>query len=179
MTRIARGATLVLPILIVAFAVWQSLAQPPAPDSQPLFTYADSELSPNPSFIAYGDMRFTDPKETTATNPVVRKWLVDRIGTSPLRSRVRFLVCAGHIHNYERFLRDGVVYLVSGGAGAKPRPIVRGETDLFQDPAAANYHYVKFVLHDNVVDAGMVRVANPAAPAPEWETKDTFQLVGQ
>jgi hypothetical protein len=31
--------------------------------------------------IAYGDMRFTDPKETAATDPKVRKWLVDRIAS--------------------------------------------------------------------------------------------------
>lgn len=30
-------------------------------------------------FIAYGDTRFTDPAETSATNPKVRRWLVDQI----------------------------------------------------------------------------------------------------
>ena len=29
--------------------------------------------------VAYGDMRFTDPSNTTRHNPRVRKWLVDRI----------------------------------------------------------------------------------------------------
>ena len=29
--------------------------------------------------IAYGDIRFTDPAETAATNPKVRRWLVERI----------------------------------------------------------------------------------------------------
>ncbi|HEY0799660.1 MAG TPA: metallophosphoesterase, partial [Steroidobacteraceae bacterium] len=32
-------------------------------------------------------------------------------------SAVRFVVSAGHIHNYERFAREGVTYLVSGGGG--------------------------------------------------------------
>src|SRR5580692_11973271 len=31
--------------------------------------------------IAYGDMRFTGPKETQATNPKVRKWLVDKVAS--------------------------------------------------------------------------------------------------
>jgi len=91
---------------------------------------------------------------------------------------VRFIVCAGHIHNYERFLRDDVTYLVSGGAGAKPRPIVRGDDDLFRDTAEVNYHYVKFVLRGNTINADMVRVADPAARAPKWEIKDHFQIVG-
>jgi hypothetical protein len=34
-------------------------------------------------------------------------------------------VSAGHIHNYERLERDGVVYLVSGGGGAAPYEIDR------------------------------------------------------
>jgi hypothetical protein len=40
-------------------------------------------------------------------------------------SRARFVVSAGHIHNYERLERDGVVYLVSGGGGAAPYEIDR------------------------------------------------------
>ena len=33
-------------------------------------------------------------------------------------SHARFLVSAGHIHNYERNIVDGVTYLVAGGGGA-------------------------------------------------------------
>jgi hypothetical protein len=331
MIRHVRRAAVVLSIVVLAFIGWRAIGQTPAASAtQPLFTYADSDLSPNPFWIAYGDMRFTDPKETDATNPVIRKWLVDRIAeekpdavllsgdvpwhgydtgdykqyrsetepwrrgsirvipalgnhelngndpatglenwwtafptlrgyrwysvrlgsnvavlnvdsnssllpgsdqqrwiagqlealpasvkfvvfnmhhppladyqaqgdadhnprpneialagmlkASPLRSRVRFIVCAGHIHNYERFLQDDTTYLVSGGAGAKPRTIVRAKDDLYQDPAPANYHYVKFVLRGNVVDAEMVRLADPASLTPKWEVKDTFQIAGR
>jgi len=37
----------------------------------------------------------------------------------------RIIVCAGHIHNYERFSQHGVIYLVSGGGGASPVPVER------------------------------------------------------
>ena len=54
-------------------------AQSPAGDGKPLFKIKDNKLSPSPVVIAYGDMRFTDPKDTVVTNPKIRRWLVDRI----------------------------------------------------------------------------------------------------
>ncbi len=291
---------------------------------QALFRVADSELSSSPVVSAYGDMRFTDPKQTNATNPKVRRWLVDRIAAekpdavlisgdlpwngsvtndyavyhaetvpwraahiliSPAlgnhefhgelhlclnnwwnefpqllghrwysialgsrlfvlnldsnssllpnseqaawikaqlaslpssvqfvflnmhhppvadvqakpdddhnprpneialanllkttRTNVRFVVCAGHIHNYERFLQDGVVYLVSGGGGAKPKPVVRELRDQYRDTDFPNYHYVKFVLGANGLDVDMIRVADPAALVPSWQLKDHFEV---
>ncbi len=45
----------------------------------PLIRIADTELAQPLVLVAYGDMRFTDPKETDATNPKIRRWLVDKI----------------------------------------------------------------------------------------------------
>lgn len=291
---------------------------------QALFRVPDSEISSSPVVIAYGDMRFTDPKETNATNPKVRRWLVDRIAvekpdavllsgdipwngnvandyvvyhaeTAPWRAahilvspalgnhefhgelqlclnnwwnefpqlrgrrwysialgsrlfvlnldsnssllpdseqaawikaqlgslaptvqfvffnmhhppvadvqakpdddhnprpneialagflktaskNVRFVVCAGHIHNYERFFQDGVVYLVSGGGGAKPRPVVRELSDQYRDEDFPNYHYVKLVLGADRLNVDMIRVADPAAGSPSWQLKDRFEI---
>lgn len=50
------------------------LAQP-----GPTFVVKDSELPKNLSIIVYGDMRFTDPSNTTASNPDARRALVARI----------------------------------------------------------------------------------------------------
>jgi len=130
-----------------------NMHHPPVADFQ---TGADADHNARPSEIA----------------------LADLLKTSPPRSRIRFIVCAGHIHNYERFLRDRVTHLVSGGAGAKPRPIVRGEDDLFRDTSEVNYHYVKFVLRGNTITAEMVRLADPTATTAKWEVKDHFQIIG-
>jgi acid phosphatase type 7 len=102
--------------------------------------------------------------------------LADYLTTAPQGKRVRFIVNAGHIHNYERFFRDGTVYLVSGGGGAKPLAVTRGPNDLYQGTEFPNYHYMKFVFHGKHLNAEMIRVADPSAEKPKWEVKDRFRI---
>jgi calcineurin-like phosphoesterase family protein len=88
----------------------------------------------------------------------------------------KIIVSAGHIHNYERFLRSDVTYLVSGGGGAKPVPVDRAPEDLYQSNDFPNYHYVKFVLNGNALHGTMYRLADVNANAPAWETRDEFTI---
>jgi hypothetical protein len=104
------------------------------------------------------------------------KALADFLARAPGRDHASFVVIAGHIHNYERFYQDGIVYLVSGGGGAKPRPIVRHPGDLYQDASFPNYCYVKFVEDGDRLDATMIRVADPDAFSPSWQEKDHFDV---
>ena len=313
---------------VIALAGWQAECQAQTGDREPLFRIADSHLSASPVVISYGDMRFTDPEETAATNPKIRRWLVDAIAkekpdalllggdvvwhgqvandyavyeseTAPWRTahifisatlgnhelngddreqciqnwwnafpklrgkrwysiqlgskvfvlnldsnssllpgseqvnwlreqlaslpssikfvflnlhhppvadplpnakeddsprpneialaeflkawaprkQARYIVTAAHVHNYERFLQDGVVYLVSGGGGAKPSALPpRGPADLYQERSDPNYHYMKFVVHEDKIEAQMIRVTDPLADSPRWEVKDRFQV---
>ena len=100
--------------------------------------------------------------------------VVDLLKKEKLKSKAKFVVVAGHIHNYERFEQDGVVYLVSGGGGAPPQTIARTPTDLYQDNSFPNFHYVKFVLNGDTLDATMYRLADTSGPV--WEPKDTFKV---
>ena len=102
--------------------------------------------------------------------------LADYLKSAPQSKRVRFIVNAGHIHNYERFFRDGTVYLVSGGGGAAPVPVTRTDSDLYKGTEYPNYHYLKFVLRGRRLNGEMIRVADPAADKPKWEVKDRFQI---
>ena len=43
------------------------------------FRISENDLTHPIRIIAYGDMRFTDPIEIKATNPKVRRWLVEQI----------------------------------------------------------------------------------------------------
>jgi hypothetical protein len=101
--------------------------------------------------------------------------LADLLKSAAVTSKTRFLVIAGHFHNYERFLQDDVAYLVSGGGGAHPYPVVRTPSDLYQDTSFPNFHYVKLVLVGNILRGTMYRLDLDAA-TPTWQAKDTFEL---
>jgi len=105
--------------------------------------------------------------------------LTEVLARAAAHTRARLIVCAGHVHNYERFEQDGVVYLVSGGGGAKPLPVVRREPgDRYPDPDFPNYHYVRFVLDGERLAGEMVRLTDYEARAPHvWAVKDRFDVL--
>jgi predicted MPP superfamily phosphohydrolase len=79
MARISRSHPLVL-VLILAAAVgaWgQHSPQPPM--TGPTFTVPGITAGQALKIVAYGDTRFTDPKNDADTNPRVRQYLVQQI----------------------------------------------------------------------------------------------------
>jgi hypothetical protein len=103
--------------------------------------------------------------------------LADYLKTVAPQSAARFVVSAGHIHNYERFVQDGVMYLVSGGGGATPYEVERTPGDLYQDRDFPNYHYVRFELRGNTLLGEMIRLNDYSAPVPgQWQTRDRFEI---
>jgi hypothetical protein len=97
--------------------------------------------------------------------------------TAAAHSAARFVVSAGHIHNYERLAQDGVTYLVSGGGGATPYDVDRTAADLYQDRDFPNYHYVRFELRGPTFSGEMIRLQDYAAPSPShWRLKDRFEI---
>ena len=89
-------------------------------------------------------------------------------------SHAQFIVAAGHIHNYERASVDGVTYLVSGGGGAHPYPVVRTSQDRYQSTDFPNFHYILFRLEGKRLDATMFRLGFPIADPPQWQARDSF-----
>ena len=103
--------------------------------------------------------------------------LAEYLKTVAPQSVARFVVSAGHIHNYERFAADGVVYLVSGGGGAIPYEVDRTGLDQYQGSDFPNYHYVRFELHGDRAVGEMIRLGDYAAPKPtQWQTRDRFEI---
>jgi hypothetical protein len=87
------------------------------------------------------------------------------------------VVFNGHIHNYERFERKGVEYIVTGGGGAEPYPLLfRGDADLYKDESFPVYHYLTLDIANGVLSATMWKVKDPDAPVLSVEAMDHFTL---
>ncbi len=50
-------------------------------EAKPTFIVDRNKPPKHWTIIAYGDMRFTDPANVKATNPKVRRWLVDKLAS--------------------------------------------------------------------------------------------------
>ncbi|MBV8909753.1 MAG: metallophosphoesterase [Gammaproteobacteria bacterium] len=87
------------------------------------------------------------------------------------------IVVGSHVHNYERYYRDGVTYLVSGGGGAKPVPAARLFGERSNLKTSVNYHYVRFVLDGNLLTGTMVRFdATVDRGTDPWSEPDRFEI---
>jgi len=92
------------------------------------------------------------------------------------KMKAKIIVSAGHIHNYERFSRGDVTYLVAGGGAASPVDVERKPEDLYQNKDFPNYHFVEFVLNGDTLSAKMYRLKDATAEKPEWEVRDSFEI---
>lgn len=93
------------------------------------------------------------------------------------RIRAKVVVFNGHIHNYERFERFGVEYVVTGGGGAVPYPVLfRGGGDLYRDTGYPVYHYLVVDVAGHKLHAVMWKVKDPEAAELQVEIKDEFTV---
>jgi acid phosphatase type 7 len=134
--------------------VFIALHHPPVADKQ---TLTEVDHNPRPNEVA----------------------LRDYISKVAPKSRARFIVVAGHIHNYERLDVNGVTYLVSGGGGARPYEVERGAEDKYQTTDSVNFHYLLFRLEGDQLHSTMYRLADPSADKPEWQTRDSFVVASK
>jgi acid phosphatase type 7 len=134
--------------------VFIGLHHPPVADKQ---TLTEVDHNPRPNEIA----------------------LRDYLSKVAPQSHAQFIVAAGHIHNYERLIVDGVTYLVSGGGGAHPYQVERGPADQYRAGDAINFHYILFHLDGKQLHGTMYRLAEPAAETPEWQVRDTFVITAR
>jgi acid phosphatase type 7 len=91
--------------------------------------------------------------------------------------RPQVIVVGSHVHNYERYYRNGVTYLVSGGGGAKPVPAARMFGEKSRLRTSVNYHYIRFVLDRGELSGTMVRFdASDPTGANSWTEPDHFEI---
>ena len=102
--------------------------------------------------------------------------LRDYLSASAKTVHARFIVSAGHIHNYERHFYENVVYLVAGGGAAHPVYVERTPDDLYQSELFPNYRFVKFTLEPDRLHGAMYRVEDPESSNLELMIKDEFDI---
>jgi len=88
--------------------------------------------------------------------------------------RARLLVVAGHVHNYERYEHNGVMYVVSGGGGAQPYSIPRTPSDFYREPGPS-YHYCTVDVQGNKLALEMHKLELVGEKAI-WRVADKFEL---
>jgi len=88
--------------------------------------------------------------------------------------KARVVVVSSHVHNYERFHRDDVTYLVSGGGGAKPVPVLRLFGELSKLQTGENFHYLRFRLEGGTLQGTMVRFDPERNSESAWTEPDRF-----
>jgi hypothetical protein len=97
------------------------------------------------------------------------RWLEQRAANL----RAHTVVFAGHVHNYERYVRNGVTYVVSGGGGGRPHRVRRAADDVYQNPGPA-FHYCRVTLDHRGMNFEMVELVPGQQLA--WRTGDSFSL---
>jgi 3',5'-cyclic AMP phosphodiesterase CpdA len=152
----------------------------PLTEGSPQRAWLEHEIASLPAQVRFVILALHHPPIADEALWVVRsneRGLATYLSGIAPRSTARFLVCGAHVHNYERFEQDGVVYLVSGGGGAKPLFVARGSADQYKDPDFPNFHYVRFRLTGDTLSAEMVRLTDYDAHTPHvWAIKDRFTV---
>ena len=103
----------------------------------------------------------------------IARYLSDHARSLPQK----VLVVGSHVHNYERYSRDGVMYVVSGGGGAKPVPAPRMFGELSHLRTGVNFHYLRLTLSSDRLSASKVRYDAKRASGPDaWTEPDRFEI---
>jgi len=84
------------------------------------------------------------------------------------RAKKTLAMLNGHVHSYERFVRGGKVFVVSGGGGGPRAPLAMGADrrhpdDVFQGPSVRDFNFTVYTLTEVGVDAEVRGVAKGAS----------------
>lgn len=93
---------------------------------------------------------------------------------SKTHPNVHVIVLSGHNHNYERYIVNGITYIVTAGGGATPYRISRRRSDFYHEPGPT-FHYCRFVLHDHSLTGEMYKVTLQGGAA-HWQRADQFEF---
>jgi len=95
--------------------------------------------------------------------------MIEELNQKGLKTHIVF---TAHKHNYERYLINGINYIVSAGGGAPPYMVNRSEDDFYKE-GGPNYHYCRVLISENKGIFEMVRLSKDLS---KWEVKDSFEI---
>ena len=95
-----------------------------------------------------------------------------------LRARKTLGLISGHVHSYERFVREGKMFLVSGGGGGPRARLAEGAArrhpdDLFVGPPIRSFHFTVFTVTSEGLRAEVMGLPKGGASVAPM---DHFQL---
>jgi 3',5'-cyclic AMP phosphodiesterase CpdA len=145
--------------------------------------WLDDNLSAVPDDIDFVVILLHHPPYTESTDHMLggghearkqEQALSHMIEAHQAKMRAKIVVLAGHVHNYERYLRGGVMYIVSGGGGATPYLIKRKPDDFYTEPGPT-YNYCRFQVQSAHLKMEMFKYIDPK----NFQLKDSFELSAQ
>jgi len=101
-------------------------------------------------------------------SPEVQKHFVARL--SPKAD----VLVSGHVHNYERFEKNGVQYVVSGGGGGPTRDLIQEHPthrDLYQGDRSRPFHYCRFHIQGRALTCEVFMLQGDGS----WARVDGFE----
>jgi len=151
--------------------------------SEPGATFAvpDSELPRSITVIDYGDMRFTDPANTEVANPRARQLLAKKIASEhpdALQVSGDVPYAGANPKDYEQFRTETAAWRAEK---LRVYPAI-GNHEMVGDPSKAIQNWwaaFPELKGRRWYSVQLIRVADPAAPTPEWQPKDTFVIMAR
>jgi len=124
----------------------------------------------HPPYTDSADQFFGGGHSARPSEKALAKMLEER----QAHTRARFVVIAGHVHNYERHEHGGVTYFVTGGGAARPYMIPRkpGDPMFGKD---VNYHFLLVEVDRGKMKVTMNRLELASGKA-NWTTPDSAEI---
>jgi acid phosphatase type 7 len=140
MLRRRDAVRLVLAITCMATSLLQMFAQDNEGSGAPIFTVSDLPAGRPLRIIVYGDMRFTDPSNTSDAAPGVRKWLAQKVA----EEKPDVLLLTGDMPFHGSDLNDWKIYSQETAAWSQERlriyPTI-GNHEALNDPRSGIRNY--------------------------------------
>ncbi|HEY8073186.1 MAG TPA: metallophosphoesterase [Labilithrix sp.] len=120
---------------------------------------ADADASTRGVFVLMHHPPWTN-STVTGDEPIVQKTFVPAF----MRAKKTLAMLCGHVHSYERYVKDGKVFVVSGGGGGPRAALLASDArrhpdDRFAGPALREFHFTLYTPTADGVDAEVRSVA--------------------